>query len=96
MKSSVRFFAEAKRHISGPRPVPVFGVPVQWFSRARYLTVTLEMHVTWYVLAAPFEQIVSQRLGLLGFALSEEVTCPSGMVFALCAVPPRLYYDAGG
>jgi hypothetical protein len=72
--STVMRVAEARDTSKVPGPVPVLGAPVQWFRRAWYHMVTLEMlnlHLT-----ATFEKRVRDWV-----YLSEEVTCPSGMMF---------------
>lgn len=58
------------------------GSPCFWSASTVWcLMVTPEIHLTWPALAFPLEKMASQRLGLLGLALPEKVTCPWGMEF---------------
>jgi hypothetical protein len=46
-KSSAIIFARAGRRFIQPRPVSLFGEPIQWVETTRYLGVTLDKRLTW-------------------------------------------------
>jgi hypothetical protein len=46
-KSGAMTFARAGRHFIQPRPVTLFGEPIQWVETTRYLGVTLDKRLTW-------------------------------------------------
>jgi hypothetical protein len=52
--------------IQPPRPVVVFGEPIVWADRARYLGVTLDKRLTWATHIDQVRRKASQRLGVLG------------------------------
>ena len=45
-KSTALIFARAGRRFIQPRPVMLFGEPIQWVDTARYLGVTLDSRLT--------------------------------------------------
>jgi hypothetical protein len=46
-KSTAIIFARAGRRFIHPRPVTLFGEPIEWVDRTCYLGVTLETRLTW-------------------------------------------------
>ena len=46
-KSTAIIFARAGRLFIQPRPVTLFGEPIEWVERTRYLGVTLDTRLTW-------------------------------------------------
>jgi hypothetical protein len=46
-KSPALISARAGRRFTQPRPVTLFGEPIQWVDKARYLGVTLDSRLTW-------------------------------------------------
>jgi hypothetical protein len=52
--------------IQPPRPVALFGEPIVWVDRARYLEVTLDKRLTWATHIDQVRKKASQRLGVLG------------------------------
>ena len=46
-KSTARIFARVGRPFIQPRPVTLFGEPIQWVDTTRYLWVTLDSQLTW-------------------------------------------------
>jgi len=46
-KSTMIIFARAGRRFNQPRPVTLFGEPIEWVETTRHLGVTLDKHLTW-------------------------------------------------
>jgi hypothetical protein len=46
-KSRTIIFARAERRFIQPRPVTLFGEPIQWVETIRYLGVSLDKRLTW-------------------------------------------------
>jgi hypothetical protein len=46
-KSTAIIFARAGRRFIQPRPVTLFGEPIEWVDRTRYLGITLDTRLTW-------------------------------------------------
>jgi hypothetical protein len=64
--STAVLFVKAARRIQKPRAVHFLGDPIQWFGRARYLGVTLDIQLTWSVHVNQLGKNAAQRLGVLG------------------------------
>jgi hypothetical protein len=65
-KSTAVLFAKTTRCIQRPRPVQLFGEPIQWVDTARYLGVTLDTRLTWSAHVNQVGRKAAQRLGVLG------------------------------
>jgi hypothetical protein len=65
-KSTAVLFAKTKRCIQRPRPVQLFGEPIQLVDTARYLGVTLDTRLIWSAHVNQVGRKVAQRLGVLG------------------------------
>ena len=63
-------FAKVSRRIPKPRPVQLFGEPIQWCDTARYLGVTSDTRLTWSNRIDQAKKKVAQRLGVLGLLLN--------------------------
>jgi hypothetical protein len=64
-KSTVLHFAKTARCIQRPRPVQLFGEPIQWVDTARYLGATLDTRLTWLAHVNQVRRMGAQRLGVL-------------------------------
>jgi hypothetical protein len=70
--STAIIFARAGRHFIQPRPVRLFGEPIEWVDTTRYLGVTLDTRLTW---SPPIDQVrkrTAQRMGMLGPLLNRK------------------------
>jgi len=63
-------FAKASRRIPKPRPVQLFGEPIQWRHTTRYLGVTLDTRLTWSTRIDQARKKAAQRLEMLGLLLN--------------------------
>jgi hypothetical protein len=64
-KSTAVIFARAGRRLIQPRPVTLFGEPIQWVNTTQYLGVTLDTQHTWSPHIDQVRKRTSQRMGML-------------------------------
>jgi hypothetical protein len=64
--STAIIFARAGRRFIQPRPITLFGEPIQWFDTTRHLGVTLDKRLTWSPHIDQVRNKTSQRMGMLG------------------------------
>jgi hypothetical protein len=65
-KSAAMLFVKRGRRLPVPRPVHLFGEPIRWVDRTRYLGVTLDARLTWAAHIAGVSKKAAQRMGILG------------------------------
>jgi len=65
-------FARAGRRFIQPRPVTLFGEPIEWVETTRYLGVTLDTRLTWSPQIDQVRKRAAQRLGMLGPLLNRK------------------------
>jgi hypothetical protein len=93
-KCTAVLFAKTTRCIQIPRPVQIFGEPIQWVDTARYLGVTLDTRLTW---SAHFNQVVrkaAQRLGVLVLLLNRKsgLSIKNGVLLYKQLIRPMMDY----
>src|SRR5215510_6793971 len=93
-KSSAMIFARAGRRFIQPRPVTLFGEPIQWVDTTRYLGVTLDKRLTWSPHIGQVSKRTAQRMGLLGPLLNRwsELSIRNGVLLYKQLVRPLMYY----
>jgi hypothetical protein len=64
-ESTAIILARAGRRFIQPRPVTLFGVPIEWVDTTCYLVVTLDTRLTWSPHIDQFRRRAAQRLGML-------------------------------
>jgi len=55
-----------------PRPVTLFGEPIEWVDTTRYLGVTLDMVLTWSPHIDQVRKKIAQTMGMLGPLLNKK------------------------
>ena len=65
-------FACAGRRFIQPRPVTLFGEPIEWVETTRYLGVTLDKRLTWSPHIVQVRKKTAQRMGMLGPLLNRK------------------------
>jgi hypothetical protein len=55
-----------------PRPVTLFGEPIEWVETTRYLGVTLDKRLTWSPHIDQVRKKTAQRMGMLGLLLNRK------------------------
>jgi hypothetical protein len=65
-KSNAIIFAHAGRHFTQPRPVTLFGEPIEWVDTTRCQGETLDTRLTWSPDIDQVRRRAAQRLGMLG------------------------------
>jgi len=71
-KSTTIIFARAGRSFIQHRPVTLFGKPIEWVDRTRYLGVTLDTRLTWSPNIDQVRNRTAQRMGMLGPLLNRK------------------------
>jgi len=65
-KSSAMIFASAGRRFIQPRPITLFGEPIQWVETTPFLWVTLDKRLIWSPHIVQVRKKTAQMMGLLG------------------------------
>ena len=63
-KSTTIIFARAGRRFIEPRPVTLFGEPIEWVDNTRYLWVTLDIRLTWSPHIDQVKKRSAERIGM--------------------------------
>ena len=71
-KNTVMIFARTGRHFIQPRPLTLFGEPIQWVNTTRYLGVNLDTRLTWSPHIDKVRKRTAQRMGMLGPILNRK------------------------
>jgi hypothetical protein len=71
-KSSAMIFTRAGRRFIQPRPVTLFGEPIQWIETTCYLGVTLRKRLTWSPHIVRVRKKTAQRMGMLSPLLNRK------------------------
>ena len=71
-KSTAIIFARAGRRFIQPRPVTLFGEPIEWVDTTRYLWVTLDRRLTWSPHIDQVRKRTAQRMGTLVHLLNRK------------------------
>jgi len=64
-KSTAIILAHAVQRFIQPRPVTLFGEPIEWVETTRYLGVTLDTLLTWSPHIDQVRKRTAQRMGML-------------------------------
>jgi len=71
-KSTAIIFARAGRRFIQPRPVTLFGEPIQWVDTTCYLRVILGTQLTWSPHVYQVRKRAAQRMCVLGYVLNRK------------------------
>jgi len=71
-KSTATIFARAGQRFIQPRPVTLFGEPIEWVDRTRYLEVTLDTRLTRSPHIDQMRKRTAQRMVMLGPLLNRK------------------------
>jgi hypothetical protein len=93
-KSSAIIFRRATRRFIHPRPVTLFGQPIEWVDTARYLGVTLDKRLTWSPHIQEVGRRTAQRMGLLGPVLNRRsaLSIRNGVLLYKQLIRPMMDY----
>jgi hypothetical protein len=93
-KSSAIMFARTGRRFIQPRPVTLFGEPIQWITTTRYLGVTLDRRLNWLPHIDQISKRTAQRMGLLGPLLNRrsELSIRNGVLLYKQLIRPLMDY----
>jgi len=93
-KSTAIIFARAGRRFIRPRPVTLFGEPIQWVETTRYLGVTLDKGLTWSPYIDQVRKKTAQRVGMLGHLLNRksDLSVGNGVLLYKQLIRPMMDY----
>jgi len=93
-KSTAIIFARAGRRFIQPRPITLFGEPIQWIDTTRFVGVTLDIRLTWSPHIDQVRKRAVQRMGMLGPLLNRksDLSARSGVLVYKQLIRPMTYY----
>jgi hypothetical protein len=93
-KSSAMLFVKTGRRVPQPRPLRLFGEPIEWVNTARYLGVTLDKRLTWSKHIDQVRKKAAQRLGILGPLLNKRnsLSIRNGVLLYKKLIRPMMDY----
>ena len=93
-KSTAIIFARAGRRFIQPRPLTLFGVPIEWVDTTRYLGVTLDKRLTWSPHIDQVRRRTAQRMGMLGPLLNRksDLSVSNGVLLYKQLIRPLMDY----
>jgi len=93
-KSTAIIFARAGRHFIQPRPVTLFGEPIEWVDTSRYLGMTLDTRLTWSPHIDKVRKRTAQRMGMLDPLLNKksDLSVRNGVLLYKHLIRPLMDY----
>jgi len=93
-KSTAIIFARAGRPFIEPRPVTLFGEPIQWVETIRYLGVSPDKRLTWSPHIDQVTKKTAQRMGMLGPLLNRksDLSVRNGVLLYKQLIRPMMDY----
>jgi len=93
-KSTAIIFARAGRRFIQPRPVTLFGEPIEWVDTTRYVGVTLDKRLTWSPHIDQVRKKTAQRIGMLGLLLNRksDISVRNGVLLYKLLIRPMMDY----
>ena len=93
-KSTAIIFARAGRRFIQPRPVTLFGEPIEWVDTTLYLGMTLDMGHNWSPHNDHVRKKTAQRMGMLGPLLNRqsEFSVRNGVLLYKKLIHPMMDY----
>jgi hypothetical protein len=93
-KSTAIIFARVGRRFIQPRPVTLFGEPIQWVETTRYLGVTLDECLIWSPHIDQVRKKTAQRMGMLGPLLNGkcDLSVGNGVLIYKQVIRPMMDY----
>ena len=93
-KSSAMIFERAGRRFIQPRPLKLFGDPIQWVETTRYLGITLDKRLTWSPHIVQVRKKTAQRMGMLGSLLNRksDLSVRNGVLLYKQLIHPMIDY----
>jgi len=92
--STAIIFARAVRHFTQPRPVTLFGEPIQWVDTTRFLGIALDKRLTWSLHIDQVSKKTPQRVGILGPLLNgkSDLSVTNGALLCKQLIRPMMDY----
>ena len=92
--STAIIFTRAGRRFIQPRPVTLFGEPIQWVNTTRYLGVTLDKRLTWSPHIDQVRKKTAQGMGMLCPLLNRksDLSVRNGVLLYKQLIRPMMEY----
>jgi len=93
-KCTAIIFARAGRRFIQPRPVTLFGEPIEWVDTTRYLGVTLDKGLTWSPHIDQVRKKTAQWVGMVGPLLNRksDISVRNGVLLYKQLIRPTMDY----
>ena len=92
-KSTAITFARARRRFIQPRPVTLFGEPIEWVDTTRYLGVTLNRRLSWSPHIDQIRRRTAHRMSMLGPVLNRsDLSIRNGVLLYKQLIRPMMDY----
>jgi hypothetical protein len=93
-KSTAIIFARCRWRFIQPRPVTLFGEPIEWVESTRYLGVTLDRRHSWSPHIDQIRRRTVQRMGMLGPVLNRrnDLSIRNGVLLYKQLFRPKMEY----
>ena len=93
-KSTAIIFARAGRRFIQRRPVTLFGEPMEWVDRTRYVGVTLDTRLTWSPHIDQVKKRTAERMVMLGPLLNRksDLSVRNGVLLYKQLIRPMMDY----
>jgi len=93
-KTTAIVFARAGRRFIQPRPVTLFGEPIEWVDTIRYLGVTLDRRLIWLPHIDQVRKRAAQRKGMQGSLLNRksDLSVRNGVLLDKQLIRPLMDY----
>jgi hypothetical protein len=93
-KYTTIIFARAGQRFIQPRPVTLFGEPIQWVETTRYLGVTLDTRLAWSPHIDQVKKKTARRIGMLGPVLNKksDLSIRKGVLLYKQLIRPMMDY----
>jgi hypothetical protein len=93
-KSTAIIFARAGRRFTQPTPVRLFGEPIEWVDRTRYLGVTPDIRLIWSPHIDQVWKRTAQRMGMQGPLLNRKsnLSVRNGVLLYKQLIRPMMGY----
>jgi len=91
-KNTALIFMRAGRRFIEPLPVTIFGEPIEWVDRTRYLGVTLDTRVTRSPHIDQVRKRTAQRMGMLAPSSISDLSFSNGVLLHKQLIRPMMDY----
>jgi len=93
-KSTAIILTLARRHFIQPRPLTLFGEPIEWVDTTHYMGVTLDTRLTFSPHIDPVRRRTAQKMGMLGLPrnMKSDLSVRNGALLYKQLIRPLMDY----